>query len=111
MNIGDYNRYIVIEAPGQATDDWGHVIPDQPRVKIGEGWANIGTLRGKRFIAAGADVSKATVSISLHGYRNDLHHGMTVIDDEGNLYTVEAALPDRAGREFVDLACSEVGNA
>lgn len=110
MNLGDYNRYIVIEAPGQVQDEWGHVKPDQLSVKIGEGWANIGGLRGKRFIAAGADVSKATVSISLHGYRNDLRNGMTVIDDEGNRYRVEAALPDRAGREFVDLACSEVSN-
>jgi SPP1 family predicted phage head-tail adaptor len=72
-------------------------------VQFADAWASILHPTGLTAVKAGAERPIVRASIRI-GYRRDMKMGMRVRAD-GDIYTVEAVLPDEANRQHVDLAC------
>ncbi|MEI7298440.1 phage head closure protein [Paraburkholderia tropica] len=80
-------------------------------------WANVKMLTGKETLLADSDVGEATASIRIR-FRTDLDNSMRVVllkfvdgqpVDEA-IFNIQKPLPDYAGREYTDLACTEGSN-
>lgn len=107
IRAGDLNRRIKIQvrqagqdALGQpGTAGWMDLDPAP-----GEVWASILFLNGKEYAVSSAELSRAQVSMRIR-YRTDVTAAMRVLHG-GAVYNIEAVLPDAAGHEYVDLACS-----
>lgn len=80
-------------------------------------WANVKMLTGKETLLADRDVGEATASIRIR-FRTDIDNGMRAVllkfvdgqpvDDA--IFNIQKPLPDYAGREYTDLACTEGSN-
>jgi len=103
MNIGKLNRRVSLQAL-KPTQDPATGEPGHEWTEIARPWANIRFLNGREFASAGAEVSKATVSVRIR-YREDVAASMRVVFRE-QIYDIVAPLPDETGRAFVDLACT-----
>jgi SPP1 family predicted phage head-tail adaptor len=80
-------------------------------------WANVRLLTGKETLLADSDVGEANASIRVR-FRTDLDNSMRVVllkfvdgqpVDEA-IFNIQKPLPDYAGREYTDLACTEGSN-
>ncbi|WP_180188090.1 phage head closure protein [Achromobacter insuavis] len=111
MRAGSLNRLVTVHGLPGANDDWGH--PGGQRPNLGRLWANVGRLSGKALIRAGGLQAEVTTSIRVrYGAvgRLGLQQGM-LLECAGATYEIRVILHDEDGREYVDLACSEVRNA
>lgn len=111
MRAGSLNRLVMVLGLPNAQDSWGH--PGGQRPDLGRLWANIGRLSGKALIRAGGLQAEVTTSVRVrYGAvrRLGLQVGMW-IECAGATYEIRVLLHDEAGREYVDLVCSEVINA
>lgn len=107
MQAGTLNRQVTIQALGPGRDAFGQPT-EAEWADVVTVWANIRTLNGREFAAAGGEASQATASIRIR-YRTGLTAGMRVLHG-ATVYNVVAVLPDEAGRVHVDLACTTGAN-
>lgn len=103
LRAGDLNRRITIQmrqpgknALGEELVTWVDLEQETP--------ASLLVLSGKEYAVTSGEVSRAQVSMRVR-WRTDVTAKMRVLY-EGGIYNIEAVLPDLAGREYVDLACS-----
>ncbi|WP_250501968.1 phage head closure protein [Caballeronia sp. AZ7_KS35] len=102
MRIGDFNRRATIQARASGFDEAGQPLTD---------WAdfaskvpcNVSTKSGKAQIASGAEVSVVQAVVQIR-WRTDITEGMRVLYN-GDVFKINAVMPDYAGRRFVDLVC------
>ncbi|MEK6291056.1 MAG: phage head closure protein [Paraburkholderia tropica] len=106
MRAGTLNRRVRIERRDQTQDDLGQ--PVDTWVEVATVWCNVKMLTGKETLAADADVASATASIRIR-YRTDITSDMRAIVG-GVIFNILAPLPDLAGREYTDLACTAFSN-
>jgi len=115
MRAGDLNRRMRIERNGGGVDDLGQ--PIEGWTEVATVWCNVRMLTGKESLVSDTDVASATASIRIR-FRTDIDNGMRAVllkfvdgqpvDDA--IFNIQKALPDYAGRERTDLACTEGGN-
>lgn len=106
MQAGKLNRLVQIQRHVTGKDAAGQ--PATGWVAVASVWADIRHVSGREYVRSDADVSRAVVSIRIR-YRSDMDAGMRVVH-EGRVYSIEAVMPDAAGRAFVDLVCSVGAN-
>jgi len=103
LRAGDLNRRITIQMRrpgrnelGEELVSWVDLAADVP--------AGLLVLSGKEYAVSSGEISRAQVSMRVR-WRTDVTAKMRVLY-AGGIYNIEAVLPDLAGREYVDLACS-----
>lgn len=109
MQVGKFNRKVLIQKPGTAQDAAGQPVPGfVPLIATGDGkvWANIKMLSGLETIKADAPTSAVKASIRIR-FRTDVTPAMRVTHGS-TVYEIKAVMPDEAGRKFTDLACEIV---
>ena len=102
--MAQLNRRILIQRPVSTQDTSGE--PLITWADVGRAWADLRLLGGLETIKADAPVSVVRASARLR-YRADLDASMRVIAG-ANIYTVQAVLPDEAGRQHVDLVLEQL---
>ena len=102
MQAGKLNRRIQIQVDGEGQNAGGE--PVHGWIKFADAWANIKTVNGREYATSDSEASEVTTSIRIR-YRTDLTAKMRVVY-KNTIYSIVAVLPDEAGREYVDLACS-----
>lgn len=116
MDIGDFDRQVIVRSRGAGEDGYGQ--PLDTWADVCTAWANIRHPSGVETIRAGGPASIVAASVRLWGYRTDLTATMRVLDVSGlqlpaqiaeaDVYDIKAVLPDKSGREWVDLVCELV---
>jgi len=103
LAAGSIRSVVTILARGPARDAAG-----QP---LAEAWApfanvraNVRHLSGAAAIKADGEASVVRASMRIR-YREDITAGMRA-QEGADLYNIDAVLPDKVRREFVDLACT-----
>lgn len=92
------NQQIQNQLTGEAVDNWVTVVQKVP--------AEIAPLSGREFIAAQADQSETTASITIR-YRQGIKANMRILHKE-RIYNIQAVLPDtKSGIEYLILPVSE----
>jgi SPP1 family predicted phage head-tail adaptor len=108
VKIGSLRRRIKLRSGGETQDpDTGVMTPGGALVAEGIP-AAIEPLSGREFIASAATQAQVTTRITIR-YRADVVETMTIEDDRGKVYTIEAPpLPDKkSGIEYLTLLCAE----
>jgi SPP1 family predicted phage head-tail adaptor len=109
MNSGKRRRRISIQQRnpatppdsfGQPADDWVEVTPAWAWIK------GVSGVKGLEVSSNGISVSTGRYSMRIR-YREDLTSAMRVVLN-GEIYNIQGVLPDRDGRQYVDLVC-EIG--
>ena len=107
LRAGTLNQLVTFFGPALQADDWWH--GSGQRSELGRAWANIGQMTGKAFVRSGgvqADI-RLSVRVRLEVVsRLRLAPGV-LARCSGYSYSIEAVLPDLAGREYADLICRE----
>lgn len=111
MDIGEFDRLVIVQQRGPGEDTYGQ--PLDSWTDVCTAWANIRHPSGSETIRAGGPASLVAASVRLWGYRTDITASMRVLDVTGlalpeqlgdaDVYDIKAALPDKSGREWVDL--------
>lgn len=102
ITAGELNCRIEIQQRSGTRDNFGQVIDDWSTLFTV--WANIRHLSGMETVRSGMEVSSVKASIRIR-YLNGIAASMRV-KHGSDIYSIEAAMPDRVGREYVDLVCS-----
>lgn len=105
LRAGDLRDRITIQRrlPGGALGQHSKNLEDVARV-----WANIRFGSGSETLRSGQPASEARCSIRIR-WRTGITADMRVVSS-GTTYEIEAVLPDRQRRQFIDLVCKVVGN-
>jgi SPP1 family predicted phage head-tail adaptor len=104
MRAGELTSRITIQRPADGEDERGQ--PLTTWTDVATVWATIAFTSGLGAIKAEAPVSVVKASIRIR-YRMGIAAGMRVLEGAA-AYQVRAVLPDRAGRDYVDLVCEIV---
>lgn len=113
MDIGDFDRLVLVRHRPLVQGDYGD--KPGPWEDVCSTWANIRHQSGAEAVRGGAVTSLVGTSVRLWGYRTDLRADMVALDvtglelpaelDQADTYNIQAVLPDKSGREWVDLVC------
>lgn len=104
MSAGKRNRLLEILRRGQRRDQANDLIDEwEP---IGKAWASIRFVSGIAAVKAGAEqeVTKASIRVT---YRRNIEMGMR-LRHGGDVFEVDAVLPDEDRRRHVDLVCRKL---
>lgn len=101
MKYSDFNNRIQIQAKSTAQDELGQPIEDwETQFTV---WASIRHLSGMETVRSGVEVSNVKASIRIR-YMAGVTAAMR-IKHGADVYSIEAVMPDKVKREFVDLVC------
>lgn len=107
MQIGKLRNYVSLQRAGEVQDGNGEMIPGWPEViKL---WADIRFQTGLQAVNADAQTSIAKVSIRIR-QRAGVVATMRIVDAAGVIYSIDAVLPNKQSREFMDLVCTQGAN-
>jgi SPP1 family predicted phage head-tail adaptor len=104
MRSGDFNQRAAIQTRASGADESGQPLTQWVDV-ASKLPCNISLNSGRAQIASGAEVSVVRASIRIR-WRTDITAGMRVVH-KGDIFKIDAVLPDYAGRRYVDLVCEE----
>lgn len=104
MQIGKFNRRVVIESQSATQDDIGQ--PVLTWTTLATVWANVRYLNGTESIKADAVTSAAKVSIRIRR-RTDVTSAMRVTLG-ATVFQILAVLPDEQDKQRLDLACEVI---
>jgi SPP1 family predicted phage head-tail adaptor len=96
--------WITIQKPSEGQDSVGQPLTTWDA--FDNEWADIRHVSGLEAVKADATASVVKASIRIR-YREDLNSGMRVLHGS-TVYDIRAALPDLAGKRYVDLVCEAV---
>lgn len=102
MGSGIFSSLIQLQAKGKQQDEFGQPIDDW--VTVHSVWANIRHQSGMETVKASAEMTSVKVSIRIQ-YLDGVTAAMRVLH-ENEIYSIEAVMPDRVRRQYVDLVCS-----
>lgn len=106
MDAGTLTSRITLRKRVDGQDELGQ--PLQGWQDVATVWADIRHLSGVESIKAGAQSSTVRASIRIR-YRQGVTAAMRAVDTaDGTTYDIKAAMPDKARRVFVDLACEVI---
>lgn len=107
MQAGKLRDYVTLQQAGEVQDSAGQMIPGWTQVAMI--WAEIRYLSGLQAVRAGASVSVEKVSIRIR-HRPGVVASMRVVDIGGVIYSIDAVLPNKQSRAFMDLVCTQGAN-
>ncbi|KWR80346.1 MULTISPECIES: phage head closure protein [Cupriavidus] len=99
MQLGKYNRRILLERPGEDRKPSGQ--PMHGWIEVARPWAWIRGKSGREVITSGVELASSQFSMRIR-YRTDVQQTWRVVY-RGEPYEIKSVLPDEAGREYVDL--------
>lgn len=99
MQLGKYNRRILLQRPGEDRKPSGQPVPGW--VDVARPWAWIRGKSGREVIDSGVELASAQFSMRIR-YRTDVQESWRVVY-RGEPYEIKSVLPDEANREHVDL--------
>ncbi|MDF3851356.1 phage head closure protein [Achromobacter denitrificans] len=102
MRAGELNRRVILLRREEIRDAANELIGSWQPVPPGR-WASIRHVSGLGTIRAGGELSVVKASIRMRINRV-VAAGMRVRHG-GDVYAVDAVLPDKSGRVYVDLVC------
>lgn len=97
IRAGSLNHLLSLQRRQTGRDpDTGAVI-NEAWIEVGKLWASIEPLSIRAFIAAAA--AQSEISAHIVTYRDPrVKRGMRFVGDDGSIYRIEAALPDKKNR-------------
>ncbi|CAB3959630.1 phage head closure protein [Achromobacter piechaudii] len=107
MRAGKLNTRISIRRQEQVRTGGGQVVGQW--VEHAKTWADVKFPSGIGTIKADTDVSMVRASMRIR-FREDVGANMRVVAG-GQVFDIQAVLPDVARREYVDLVCQSIPGA
>jgi SPP1 family predicted phage head-tail adaptor len=104
MDAGKLKRRVTIQRHTVGQDEIGQ--PVNAWADVATVYADIRHQSGLQSIVSDAPASTVRASIRIR-YRTGINAGMRVVHSE-TIYSINAVLPDAAGREYIDLVCETV---
>ena len=107
IRAGSLNHHLSLQQRQTARDPDSGAVINEAWVEITTLWGSIEPLSVRAFIAAAAAQSEITAHIVTYPDRR-VKRGMRFVSDDGVVYSIEGALPDKKnGREYQTHPVSE----
>lgn len=106
LRAGDLNTRIEIQHRTLEQDEYGQRI--ESWVTFAKVWADVRHSSGLETISDNVEVSEIKASVRIRYLKNVMAAMRVII--EGQVYEIEAVLPDVKRKEYIDLACKAINH-